>query len=132
MIGYINDLVYVCGPAPLQVGVAKGIDLLPGEFYTSLCNDYRKKRDQICEVLSETGLHPFVPNGAYYVLSDVSGLPGGTSKEKAMYLLHKTGVASVPGSAFYHDSGGENLVRFCFAKKDDELRLACERLLTLS
>jgi len=131
MIGYINDLVYVCGPAPLQMGVSRGINELPDEFYKSLCNEYTLKRDKLCSVLKEIGLMPFVPQGAYYILADVSALPGRTSKEKAMYLLHGTGVASVPGSAFYHDSGGEDIVRFCYAKKDDELNDACERLLKL-
>jgi aminotransferase len=45
-----------------------------------------------------------------------------------MYLLHKTGVACVPGEAFYHDEGGENLIRFCFAKEDSVLDEACRRL----
>lgn len=132
MIGYINDLVYVCGPAPLQMGVSRGIDELPDKFYRSLCDEYLSKRDKFCTILKKTGLTPFIPQGAYYVLADVSSLPGNTSKEKAMYLLNKTGVASVPGNAFYHDKGGENLVRFCFAKRDDELNEACERLLKLS
>jgi len=131
MIGYINDLVYVCGPAPLQMGVAQGIEELPDNFYKSLCEEYRLKRDKICSVLEKVELKPFIPEGAYYVLADVGGLPGKTSKEKAMYLLHKTGVAGVPGSAFYHDCGGEQLVRFCFAKKDEELDQACEQLLNL-
>ena len=132
MIGYINDLVYVCAPAPLQIGVARGIDELPYSFYQSLCDEYLLKRNKICSVLEKTGIKPYIPKGAYYVLADVGNLPGKTSKEKAMYLLHKTGVACVPGSAFYHDSGGETLVRFCFAKKDEELDQACERLLKLS
>lgn len=130
MIGYVNDLVYVCGPAPLQMGVSKGINELPDEFYQSICTEYKLKRDKICSVLKEIGLMPFIPQGAYYVLADASYLPGGTSKEKAMYLLQKTGVASVPGSAFYHDNGGDNLLRFCFAKKDNELDNACKKLLT--
>ncbi len=45
-----------------------------------------------------------------------------------MNLLAQTGVASVPGEAFYHDEGGENLGRFCFAKEDDVLDEACRRL----
>jgi aminotransferase len=77
-------------------------------------------------------MEPAVPQGAYYVLADVSRLPGTTSKAKAMYLLDKTGVASVPGKAFYHGSTGENLVRFCFAKMDQELDNACERLQKLA
>jgi len=55
-------------------------------------------------------------------------LPGQGSKEKAMFLLKHTGVASVPGKAFYHDDGGENLLRFCFAKDDLVLDEACCRL----
>ena len=48
--------------------------------------------------------------------------------EKAMYLLTQTGVASVPGEAFFHGMDGETLVRFCFAKTDAELEEACQRL----
>ncbi len=128
MIGYMNDLVYVCAPAPLQCGVAAGITELTEAFYRELALEYTRKRDRICGALSRVGLHPAIPAGAYYVLADVSRLPGKTSKEKAMYLLARTGVASVPGSAFYHASGGENLVRFCFAKTDAELEEACQRI----
>jgi len=131
MIGYVNDLIYVCAPAPLQMGVSEGINELPDEFYKSICKDYQLKRDKICSVLKEVGLTPFIPHGAYYVLADSSSLPGKSSKEKAIYLLNKTGVASVPGSAFYHDNGGDNLLRFCFAKKDEQLNEARKRLLTL-
>ena len=74
------------------------------------------------------GLTPHVPMGAYYVLADMSRLPGANSKEKAMNLLKRTGVASVPGEAFYHDNAGENLARFCFAKEDAVLDEACRRL----
>jgi len=55
-------------------------------------------------------------------------LPGQASKEKAMFLLKHTGVASVPGEAFFHDEGGENLARFCFAKEDPVLDEACRRI----
>jgi aminotransferase len=72
-----------------------------------------------------------VPKGSYYVLADASILPGKTSREKAMYLLQQTGVATVAGSAFYHGSGGDNLIRFCFAKTDTELAEACRRLKAL-
>jgi aminotransferase len=127
MIGYVNDLVYVCAPAPLQVGVAKGIALLPGEFYRRLCLQYEKKRDMMVSGLREGGLRPHVPQGAYYILADVSSVPGGNAKERALHILRECGVAGVPGSAFYHQ-GGEDTVRFCFAKRDDVLRTACDRL----
>ena len=127
-MSYFNDLVYVCAPAPLQIGVAQGILGLPESFYQQISTDYIKKRDLLCGTLREIGLTPSVPKGAYYVLADASILPGKTSKEKSMFLLRETGVASVAGSAFYHGSGGENLLRFCFAKTDEELAQACTRL----
>ena len=65
---------------------------------------------------------------AYYVLADISSVPGETSKERAMYLLNKTGVACVPGEAFFHDDSGENIARFCFAKEDPVLNEACRRI----
>lgn len=128
IIGYMNDLIYVCAPTPLQAGVAQGISSLPESFYKKLCALYAGKREKVCSALQKAGLTPYVPQGAYYVLADVAHLPGRTSKEKAMHILRKTGVASVPGSAFYHDKGGENLVRFCFAKDDKDLDEACRRL----
>ncbi len=132
MIGYINDLFYVCAPAPLQLGVARGINELPAEFYNNLCNQYYVKRNKLCQVLTDVGITPFVPQGAYYVLADVGRLPGKTSKEKAMYLLQKTGVATVPGMAFYSDGRGESLVRFCYAKDDAVIDEACQRLKSLA
>ncbi|MCX5694156.1 MAG: pyridoxal phosphate-dependent aminotransferase [Candidatus Omnitrophica bacterium] len=131
MIGYINDLIYVCAPAPLQFGVFKGIESLPDKFYSGLCQEYLFKRNKICRALEMAGLIPFIPKGAYYVLANASRLPGPTSKDKAMFLLKKTGVASVPGEAFYHDQSGKDILRFCFAKKDSVLDEACRRLIKL-
>jgi aminotransferase len=127
-MSYFNDLVYVCAPAPLQIGVAQGIVELPESFYQQIAKEYVMKRDLLCGTLKEIGLTPSVPKGAYYVLADASMLPGKNSKEKAMALLRESGVASVAGSAFYHGLDGENLLRFCFAKTDAELAEACRRL----
>lgn len=128
VIGHINDLVYICAPAPLQYGVAVGMTELSEEFYKGLSIEYTDKRNVICGALEASGLLPYVPQGAYYVLADVSCLPGATSKDKAMHLLTTIGVASVPGEAFLHGDGGKNLVRFCFAKTDEELEAACDRI----
>ncbi len=130
-IAYFHDLIYVCAPAPLQIGVAEGIMKLPESFYHEIGKEYLHKRDLLCNTLKEVGLTPSVPKGAYYVLADASMLGGKSSKEKSMTLLRETGVATVAGSAFYHGGGGENLVRFCFAKTDAELEEACRRLKTL-
>lgn len=131
MIGYVNDLIYVCGPAPLQMGVACGINELPAQYYESLCHEYYLKREKVCSALSKAGITPYVPHGAYYILADVTRIPGKNSKEKAMFILNEAGVATVPGSAFYASDRGENLVRFCFAKSSEILDDACGRLLKL-
>lgn len=127
-IGYMNDLVYVCAPAPLQYGVAVGLSRLTNEFFLGLAQQYEAKRALLCGVLQKVGLIPYVPQGAYYVLADVSSLPGSNSKDKAMFLLRRSGVASVPGESFFHNDRGKNMVRFCFAKTDAELQDACGRL----
>lgn len=126
-IGLMNDLNYICAPAPLQHAVAAGIRELPRSYYTGLAADYGAKRDQFCSVLAEVGLQPVVPQGAYYVLADVSALGCATAKDAAMAILHGAGVASVAGSAFFA-AGGEHLVRFCYAKRPEDIDRACEGL----
>ncbi|MGH7231980.1 MAG: pyridoxal phosphate-dependent aminotransferase [Nitrospiraceae bacterium] len=128
MIGAMNDLLYVCAPAPLQLGVAAGIQELEPSFYTGLVRDYQVKRDRFCSALTRAGLPPSIPQGAYYVLADVSRLPGATGKARALHLLDKTGVAGVPGEAFFAGPDGHRFIRFCFAKTDAELDEACRRL----
>jgi aminotransferase len=127
-IGYFNDLIYVCAPAPLQMGVAQGLFSLDVDYYYQISRAYMDKRNRICDALSEAGLNPYIPQGAYYVLADISSLPGENSKDRAMNLLLDTGVACVPGTAFYHDSSGELLARFCFAKENSILDQACKRI----
>ena len=128
-IGYMNDLVYVCAPSPLQYGVAMGLSqierlLLSGSFAPIR----QRNATRFVMFLQQAGLRPFIPQGAYYILADVSSLPGRNSKDKAMFLLDQTGVASVPGEAFFHNGSGKNLVRFCFATTDEKIEEACSRL----
>ncbi len=126
-IGYFHDLIYVCAPAPLQHGVAAGLLQLPDSYYSDLAKEYQGKRDLLCAALTAAGLQNAAPDGAYYILADVSQIDGKDAKEKARRLLVQSGVAGVAGSAFFHH-GGDNLMRFCFAKKKHELLSACERL----
>ncbi|QGY39116.1 aminotransferase class I/II-fold pyridoxal phosphate-dependent enzyme [Pseudodesulfovibrio cashew] len=127
-IGHFNDLVYVCAPAPLQLGAACGLRELGPDYYQSVSDDHQLKRDLFCSTLKDIGLTPHVPEGAYYTLADVTSLPGGNAKARALFLLERTGVACVPGSAFYEGEVGEGLVRFCFAKEMPVLEDAMARL----
>ncbi len=126
-ITLVNDLYYVCAPAPLQHGVAEGFRM-PASFFESLQTEYQRKRDIVCDALADAGLDPIVPEGAYYVLADASALGHATSRGAAMALLEECGVASVPGSAFYRAAPGESILRFCFAKEDEVLEEAARRL----
>lgn len=127
-MSYFHDLTYVCAPSAFQHGAAAGLEQLPQSFYTELATAHQDKRARILAALTDAGLTPSTPAGAYYVLADASKLQGTTSAEKARNLLAATGVASVAGSAFFRSGGGENLLRFCFAKIDDDLNEACARL----
>jgi aminotransferase len=127
-MNYFHDLTYVCAPSAFQHGAAAGLEQLPPSFYTQLAADHQSKRARMLSALTDAGLEPTTPAGAYYVLADASRLPGRTAAEKARHLLAISGVASVAGSAFFRPGHGENLLRFCFAKKDHDLDEACARL----
>jgi len=130
-MGYFHDLTYVCAPSALQHGAAAGLEQLPPEFYKQLAADHQSKRERMLSALRDAGMDPTVPAGAYYVLARASRLPGETAAQKARHLLAATGVASVAGSAFFRPGRGEDLLRFCFAKKDHDLDDACARLRNL-
>jgi aminotransferase len=127
-MAYFHDLTYVCAPSALQHGAAAGLEQLGPEFYAKLAADHQSKRERMVAALRDAGMAPSVPPGAYYVLAGTGQLPGKTAAEKARHLLAATGVASVAGSAFFRPGGGENLLRFCFAKRDEDLDEACARL----
>ena len=119
---------YICAPSPFQHGCAAGLEQLPPSFYTELASSHLEKREQTVAALTDAGLTPHTPDGAYYILADATPLNGSSAAEKSRDLLARTGVAAVAGSAFFRKGGGENLLRFCFAKRDADLDEACKRL----
>ncbi|MEG9436833.1 pyridoxal phosphate-dependent aminotransferase [Edaphobacter sp. HDX4] len=131
-IGYFHDLLYVCAPSPFQHGVAAGVEQLGRSFYAGLALEHESKREMLVTALRDAGMKPHVPDGAYYILASTAGLEGvltgATAALRARSLLAKTGVAAVAGSAFFRAGKGEDLLRFCFAKKDGDLADACRRL----
>ncbi|QHN03975.1 aminotransferase class I/II-fold pyridoxal phosphate-dependent enzyme [Granulicella sp. WH15] len=132
-IGYFHDLTYICAPAPLQHGAAAGLrGLADTDFYANLSTEYQAKRDELCAALTDAGLTPSIPAGAYYILADASKVPGTLARDKARNLLVSTGVAAVAGSAFFRPGRGEHLLRFCFGKKPGDLTRACDQLRKLA
>jgi len=126
-LGVLNDLIYICAPAPLQKAVADVL-LTSDCLFKDLREFYQTNRDILVKTLKSINLQPCIPAGAYYLLADIKVLNCKDSKTAADVLLEKTGVATVPGAAFFNSNLGEQFVRFCFAKKKDILLRACEQL----
>lgn len=124
----VHDFLTVGAPAPLQEAGVTAMRM-PQEYYTKLAKFYQHKRDIIVGELSKVGFVPFTPQGAYYVLTDISAFNAKDDFEFAMYLVEEVGVATVPGSSFYSDGElGRNKIRFAFCKTEETLRAAIERL----
>jgi aminotransferase len=125
----VHDFLTVGAPAPLQEGVAAGIETLGRDYYASLARDYRARRDVLCRGLVNAGFQCTPPEGAYYVLADFSGLSDLPDDEFSAWLTREIGVAPVPGSSFVSRPAlGRTLVRFAFCKTIDLLEEACRRL----
>ena len=122
----VHDFLTVGAAAPLQEAVVTGL-CFGMEYYEELLAIYTKKRDLFCKGLDEIGLTHTVPQGAYYVLMDISEF--GVSDDLAFceWLAREVGVGAVPGSSFFKEPVN-NYIRFHFAKKDETLKAALERL----
>jgi methionine aminotransferase len=89
---------------------------------------YQRKRDLFLELIEGSRFRPLRCEGTYFQLLDYSTIASDRDTDMAMRLIKEHGVASIPCSAFlYRDAGGP-VLRFCFAKKDETLRAAAERL----
>jgi len=126
----VHDFLTVGAPAPLQQAAAAGMAFGP-EYYNSMAQEYRARRDVIVEGLTEAGFAFSVPEGAYYIMADFSALSDLDDTKFSRWLATEIGVAPVPGSSFYHDGGGKTIVRFAFCKQLSTLEKASERLATI-
>lgn len=105
---------------------------LPASYYDDLQREYQRKRDFIVPALQAAGFKCDPPDGAYYVMCDISEFGFPNDVDFTRHLIREIGVAVVPGSSFYHDASlGSQQVRFCFCKKDETLEAAAERLMRL-
>ena len=124
----VHDFLTVGAPAPLQAAGAIGMAFGP-DYYNQMALDYRERRDMMVAALDEAGFKFCAPEGAYYILADFTSVSDLRGVDFAMWLAKEVGVATVPGTSFYHQpSLGENVTRFAFCKKKETLEKAAERL----
>ena len=124
----VHDFLTVGAAHPLQQAGAYALSL-PNSYYDEMQKEYQARRDFIIPVLQDVGLKCEMPEGAYYVMTDISDFGFADDIEFTKHLIREIGVAVVPGSSFYHDKNlGKQKVRFCFCKKQETLEAAAERL----
>ncbi len=125
----VHDFLTVGAPAPLQEGVAAGLERLGPEYYRTLSEDYRARREVLHAGLIDAGFNCVRPEGAYYIMADFSGLSEESDQSFAQRLTAEFGIAPVPGSSFYSSpESGRKYVRFAFCKTIDTLSGAVARL----
>jgi aminotransferase len=127
----VHDFLTVGAASPLQQAGIYALNL-PEQYYNELGQHYRARRDMMVSILRETGFQPFVPQGAYYAMADISAFGFSDDITFARHLVENVGVAAVPGSSFFESPAqGSQYIRFCFCKKYETLEVARERLKTL-
>jgi aminotransferase len=124
----VHDFLTVGAAAPLQQAGAEALSL-SRSYYDGLAQTYTAKRDLILSELESSGFACYKPEGAYYVLCDISGFGFADDIAFTQHLIRNVGVACVPGSSFFSEPDlGKHIVRFCFCKKEETLRAAGVRL----
>jgi aminotransferase len=125
----VHDFLTVGAAAPLQEAAVTALNFDDG-YYAELLASYTRKRDVFVGALEDAGLSYTSPQGAYYVLVDVSEFIGDDDVGFCEWLAREVGVAAVPGSSFFREPV-RHLIRFHFAKREETLAAAGERLKTL-
>ena len=128
----VHDFLTVGAPTPFQKAGVCALNLEEA-YYSTLRNRYAQARDRLCEALMDAGFNLVPPKGAYYIMAEADRLidqfGGSDAYSFSLKLIHLTGIATVPGTAFYHVAEmGNNQVRFCFAKSRATLDEICLRL----
>ena len=125
----VHDFLTVGAAAPLQEAVVTALNF-DNSYYDEVLDLYTAKRDLFCQGLDSIGLEHNVPQGAYYVMMDISEFGYDSDLEFCEDLASKVGVGAVPGSSFFREPVN-HLIRFHFAKRDETLNAALENLKSL-
>lgn len=120
-------LTYVSG-GPFQYAIAKAL-ALPDTFYAGLADDLRRKRALMTDGLQAAGFEVYIPQGTYFITTDIGPLGETDGLEFCRSLPRRCGVVAVPNVVFYDDkAAGRSQVRFAFCKRDGVLIEAAARL----
>ena len=125
----VHDFLTVGAAAPLQEAVVTALNF-DDSYYQEVLDLYTAKRDLFCQGLDSIGLTHNVPQGAYYVMMDISEFGYDSDLDFCEDLASKVGVGAVPGSSFFREPVN-HLIRFHFAKRDETLNAALENLKSL-
>jgi aspartate/methionine/tyrosine aminotransferase len=125
----VHDFLTVGAPAPLQEAAVTALNF-PDSYYQQLQAEYTRRRDIFLEYLDQANFIYTRPQGAYYVLVDISPFGFADDAEFCIWMAQEIGVAAVPGSSFFREPV-HHLVRLNFAKREETLYQVGERLLKL-
>jgi N-succinyldiaminopimelate aminotransferase len=123
----VHQFVTFAVSTPFQAAVAAGL-ATSDAYYTALLEDYRTRRDRLCDGLEAAGLDVIRPAGTYFALADVRPLGFDDDRAFCLHLVETIGVAAIPVSAFAQGGHLRHLVRFAFCKDDATLDEALRRL----
>jgi methionine aminotransferase len=125
----VHQYVSFCGVTPLQYALADYMAEQPGHV-DELPGFYQAKRDLFCDLLTDSRFKFTRTPGTYFQLVDYSAIrPDLNDVDMALWMTREHGVASIPISVFYRTPvPGQRLVRLCFAKREETLREAAQRL----
>lgn len=122
----VHDFLTVGAASPLQEAAVTGLNF-GDKYYAELQQHYTEKRDFFLKGLDKLGLKYTTPQGAYYVMVDISEFGAKNDVEFCEWLAAEVGVAAVPGSSFFRGDV-HHLIRFHFAKNKETLEVALIRL----
>jgi N-succinyldiaminopimelate aminotransferase len=123
----VHQFVTFAVSTPFQLAIAYGL-AAPDEYYRRLVDDYRSRRDRMCDGLEAAGFEVRRPEGTYFALADVRPLGYEDGRAFCLSLVEKARVAAIPVSAFTEDGRLRHLVRFAFCKNDLTLDEGLRRL----
>ena len=122
----VHDFLTVGAAAPLQEAAVAALQL-PESYYEQLTADYTQKKELFLTCLDKAGLSYTEPQGAYYVMVDVTAYGVENDTEFCRWMAREVGVAAVPGSSFFHEPVN-HLIRFHFSRSDAVLSEIGKRL----